>query len=332
MKRHQQTWTGIVAAFGLLLLILDTKSAIAGVNEGLKLSFYTVIPSLFPFLILSFLVNRAFCGIPIPILTPLGKLCNMPIGSESVLLLGFLGGYPVGAECIKNAYISGNITEFDAKRMLGFCSNAGPAFIFGMCSCLFSSAKIPWVIWAVHIISALLVGCILPRSKQSTCRLPTNKPASISDAVQQSLKTIGNVCAWVIVFRVIIQFVLRWFLWILPPIGQITIAGILELANGCNSLYSIPFEPKRFILSTVFLGLGGLCVAMQTVSVTKELGIGMYFPGKVLQSIISFLIAIILQKPLFPADESISIPLYIPAILLFFIALIIISLYKSKKQ
>lgn len=331
MKTRQQIWTGIAAAIGLLFLILDTKTAIAGANEGLTLSLCTVVPSLFPFLILSFLINKAFSGMPIPILAPLGKLCNVPKGAESVLILGFLGGYPVGAECVKNAYLSGNISGSDAHRMLGFCSNAGPAFIFGMCGSLFSSVKTLWIIWVIHIISAMIVGCVLPRNKQSTSSLPANTTVSITAAVHQSLKTIGNICAWVIVFRVIIKFITQWFLWIFPQTAQITVTGILELTNGCSALYSMPVEAVRFILCSVFLSLGGLCVAMQTVSVTKELGTGMYFPGKILQCIFSFLLAILFQHGLFSANEVIRISIFIPIMLSIFAAIIIISLYKSKK-
>ena len=49
MKSRNQLWTGLTGAAGMLVLILDAKTALAGAKEGIQLCLYTVIPSLFPF-------------------------------------------------------------------------------------------------------------------------------------------------------------------------------------------------------------------------------------------------------------------------------------------
>ena len=88
-------------------------------------------------------------------------------------------------------------------------------------------------------------------------------------------------------FRVILGFTEHWFLWLLPPVFQTVITGILELTNGCLSLAQIESVPLRFLLAAGFLSFGGICVAMQTDSVIGELSLRKYCIGKLLQTILS---------------------------------------------
>lgn len=103
---------------------------------------------------------------------------------------------------------------------------------------------------------------------------------------------MAGVCGWIIMFRILVAILDRWFLWLLPESVRLLLIGSLELANGCHSLLQSQAEAARFILSAVILGFGGICVCMQTVSVTGKLGTGWYFPGKVLQSVVSLILSV----------------------------------------
>lgn len=142
---------------------------------------------------------------------------------------------------------------------------------------------------------------------------------------------MAEVCAWVVLFRVVIAFSQRWFLWLLPQTAQTVLIGLLELSNGCISLVAVPAESLRFILCAFFLGCGGLCVGMQTVSVVGKLGTGAYFPGKLLQSTYSLLAAILIQKMIFPQSHPAATPL-IAALLTGIAATTVVILRKSKKR
>jgi sporulation integral membrane protein YlbJ len=304
MKSRHQLWTGIIGAVGMLVLILDAKTALTGAKEGIELCLYTVIPSLFPFFILSILINRSLTGKTFRLLRPIGKLCGIPEGAETLFLLGLLGGYPVGAQSISEAYHAKTLNRNDARRMLGFCNNAGPAFIFGMVGSLFDRPLIPWLLWGIHIVSGFLVGCILPGKSRSSCRPTQGSPITIPQALEKSVKTMALVCGWVIVFRVVFAFLQRWFLWLFPIDVQIWFTGILELSNGCFALHAITSHGTRFVVSAGILAFGGICVAMQTMSVTGELGTGMYFPGKLLQCCISIILAVISLQFIFNATQQ----------------------------
>lgn len=302
MKEKKRMIMGVVSAIGMLLLILDIKTATAGAQEGVTLCLTVLIPSLFPFFLLSMLIGNSLTGARISFMRPVSKLCGIPDGGESLLLLGFAGGYPVGAKAVAQAYESGQLQRSDAHRLLGFCSNAGPAFIFGMTSMLFTSATVPWLLWLIHIISAILTGWLLPDKRTSSCTLTKAVPLTIPQALDQSIRTMAGVCGWVILFRVILSFCQRWLFRYIPLDLQILLTGLLELSNGFTSLRSILTPGMRFLLCSIFLSFGGVCVGMQTVSVTQKLGTGRYFQGKLLQCLFSIFLSLSIMRLVFPAD------------------------------
>ena len=290
---------GFMSALGMLILILDSKTALTGASEGVALCIRTVIPSLFPFFLLSGILVNSLMGSRLPILRPVGRRLGIPEGAESLLISGLLGGYPVGAKCIRDAWNNGGISQKDANRMLWFCCNAGPAFLFGMAAPLFSTCS-GWILWGIHIFSALLIGSFLPGKSTESAKLPEHSGFSLSRSLMDALKVTAQVCGWILIFRVLLAFLERWFLWILPVWLQVTVTGFLELSNGCLELTKIDSEPIRFLLCSAMLSLGGCCVALQTLSVTQGLDFRGYCWGKLLQTGLSILLSSIYLKYLSP--------------------------------
>lgn len=329
MNKQKILFPGVVAAFLMLIIIFDTRTAIISAQEGVALCMRTIIPSLFPFFVLTGVINSCLIGQNFRQLQPLGRLTKTPKGAESLLILGFLAGYPMGAQLITQAYADGKLTKGTARRMLGFCNNAGPAFLFGILSPLFSAGNIVWVLWGIHILSALIVGCILPSEATVSTEIFPGHGISLPSALQRAIKATCSVCGWVILFRVVLGFCNRWFLWLLPISAQVLFSGFLELSNGCVMLQSVSNESIRFVLAAMMLSFGGLCVGMQTTSVTEGLGTGWYFPGKVLQTAITLALSLLIQPVLFSDSEMF---LYAPTVLLCLIALLLVFVYILRKK
>lgn len=290
--KNKNRVTGIAAALGMMLLILDSRTALSGAQEGIELCLKTVVPSLLPFIFLSILLTGAFLGMPLPLLGPLGRFCGIPKGAESILAAAFLGGYPVGAQSVATAFGGGQLSREDAQRMLSFCSNAGPAFLFGMTASVFSDRRTAWVLWLIHIVSAILVSRVFPRNSPSKAALSPAPAPGITDSLMKTLRVMAAICGWVILFRVVTAFLTRWFLWMLPSDLQVAVIGLLELSNGCCSLHLVRDERIRFLLCSGVLAFGGLCVGMQTRSVTAGLSLRYYYLGKILQTVFSLALAV----------------------------------------
>lgn len=213
------------------------------------------------------------------------------MGAESLLIPAFLGGYPVGAQNVAAAFRSGQLTKPEAERLLSFCSNAGPAFLFGMAAAMFPRRWMAWALWGIHIVGALFAALLIPGKPAAPVRLTKTSPHSPASALNTAITVMATVCGWVVLFRVLLAFLKRWIFWILPAAVQVAVTGILELSNGCCELLAVTDVSARFCICSGILAFGGLCVTMQTVSVTAGLSLKPYFWGKLLQTLFSLALA-----------------------------------------
>lgn len=330
MSRIKKTVLPGTAVLCLIILIIDARTAFIGAQEGVQLCIQSVVPSLFPFFIISGLISKYCSTLRSPVLNPIMKLCGLPGETTSLLIIGSLGGYPVGAKSISDAYVHGEISLYQARRMLGFCNNAGPSFVFGMIAGYFSGQIYGLYIFLILVTSSIIAGSVIPKIQYGDAK-SNPKALPKTNTLETSIKAIVSVCSWVILFRIIITFLKNWFLWMLPDICQFIVIGLLELSNGCLSLGNISNDGLRFIIGTAMLSFGGLCVYMQIVAVTEHTGTGWYLPGKLLQCLFSISISIIIQYILFDASQRISILyIFIPIALLLPILLGI--KYNEKKK
>lgn len=281
---------GIAAFAGMIVLILDGKTATAGAYDGIVICIQTVIPSLFPFFILSNLITATYTGTKMKILHPISKLCRLSDGQESLVIPAFLGGYPVAAQTIAQGWRSGQIEKQEAERLMGFCNNAGPSFLFGMASVMFPQNWMAWALWGIHIVSAIITARFIPGKRSCESKIPLQN-VSLPNALRSAVSAMASVCGWVVFFRVMIAFLNRWILWMIPKSWQVLAIGILELSNGCMQLPQISDVGLRFIVCSGMLAFGGLCVMMQVSSAAQGLSLKCFFIGKLIQTAVSIVLS-----------------------------------------
>lgn len=288
----RKTVTALFSSLGILILILDGQTALRGASMGLALCIRAVIPSLFPFLFLCSVLTGSLWGSQSPLLRPLCRKLGIPAGAESILLAAWLGGYPAGAQVIGQAYREQGLIRDDAHHLLRFCSNAGPAFLFGMTAVQFSRLSDLWALWLIQISASLLTGFLHLHRPTGPAALP-RKDASIPRLLASSVRTMGILCGWILLFRMISEYLVRWFLWYFPSEIQVIFSGILELSNGCCSLSAIPDPGFRFCVCSGLLSFGGICVVMQTASILHGLSIKPYLAGKLIQTALSLVLSLL---------------------------------------
>ena len=101
-----------------------------------------------------------------------------------------------------------------------------------------------------------------------------------------SLKAMASVCAWIVIFRTLLTILNRWLLWLFPTIWKVLFSGLLELSNGCLELSYIQNPAIKLIIAAIILCAGGLCVAVQTISVSPSVNHKTYYIGKAIQTAI----------------------------------------------
>ena len=120
---------GIVILLMLSALVMHTEQSVSAAREGVSLCINVILPSLFPFFVVSTL------AVELGLIEHAGKLIERfmyPLfhvnGScAGAFLLGIIGGYPVGARTAISLYRKGQCSRDEAERMLSFCNNSGPA-------------------------------------------------------------------------------------------------------------------------------------------------------------------------------------------------------------
>lgn len=293
-------------AFSILLMILllsNSKLAAEAAQEGVNQCLRVIIPSLFPFFVAANLMLSS--GTAELLSRLLGRavrrLFRLPKQAATPLVLGFLGGYPIGAKTAVTLYEQGDLNEKQAEYMLGFCSNTGPAIFLGLIGgSLFPNAALPLLLYGIHMASAVLTGIFMRRAMpplRSTDASISAPSGNFLTAVQQAASSTMKICGLVLFFSVFIPLVLHWVP--LPETGagevlRVLLTGTLDLPSGIRALTALPEPATRFLLSCAFVNWSGLCIHMQTYSVVAPSGLsmGLYWRGKALQSALAVLLSL----------------------------------------
>ena len=107
----------LAATLGLMFFPQESMQA---ARDGLTLCYNVIIPSLFPFFVLSSLVvELGLAGYLGRLLEPVMRpLFNVSGACASAFALGFIGGYPVGAKTAISLYEKGMCSKTEAERLL----------------------------------------------------------------------------------------------------------------------------------------------------------------------------------------------------------------------
>lgn len=165
----------LLLSLALLLAFLLSPAACAeGVRNGLRLAAQQAIPALFPFFVAGNLLVRSGAAASLSRLAarPLAWLYRLPPAAASAVILGLLGGYPVGASAVAALLEQKQLDCPAAERVLSFCNCTSPGFCIALCGlAVCGNAQIGAMLYGVHIVATLLVGLITARKTRSSSSL-----------------------------------------------------------------------------------------------------------------------------------------------------------------
>ncbi len=299
----------LCAFFGL---VICPEAASGGAKAGLFLCSGVIIPSLFPFAVLSNVLMEL--GLPQRLgkaFAPVTKrLFGVSGTGSTAFFLGIAGGYPLGAISVSELYAKGTLQKKEAEKLLGFCNNCGPAFIISVAgSAVFGNVKIGFYLYLVHVISALLTGVLLRGGRdRGLIPSPPSKSeglsAAFTDSVKRAAAAMVTVCGFVVFFSVLVG--------LLDEVGTLSslsgaisahlktelhfsrslLTGFLELGTGTSSLIGLSVNAANLSLCSLIIGWGGISVHAQAAAVIRESGLApaRHTLGKLLHGVLSALI------------------------------------------
>ena len=299
--------------FSLALLLRRADVAANCMREGLSLCTRAIVPSLFPFMVLSELLVASGAGewLSTPIARPLGKLLGLSRAGCCAVVLGMLCGFPVGARCAILSYQNGGLTRKECERTLACSSIPSSAFLISTVgTTLWKDAKFGTRLYLSAILSALLSGIFLyalqkrrdKGQKSNRAYLPSNirfevgmLPSSIKNATLNTLL----VCAYVVFFSTLtgtVGLILGRFR--ADETTHAILASLLELSGGVSAASALADRPFALVLTGAAVGWSGISVHCQILSLCDglELSTRPYLIAKLLQAVMCPLIMILLGR------------------------------------
>lgn len=289
---------GCLALGALLLwLLADAVGVRAAVEQALELCAQSVIPALFPFLVVtSALLSLGLGELAAPWLAGLMEpLFRVPGAGSAALVLGLVGGYPIGAATAGRLYQEGVVSRQEGERLLTFCNNSNPVFLISVLGVgVFGSLRTGIWLWLIHVLSALLTGLAFRGHGKTAGRRPLTRPAAfravslpmaLVEAVESSLRGMLSVCAFVTFFYVLARP--------LAALGGRTGAALVGLVELFSLTPLLTADTWGFILAAGMAGWGGFSVLCQTAAVLEGSGLSARYclRGKAVQGLLSAILA-----------------------------------------
>lgn len=293
-----------------ILFLYYPSVSVSAAKDGIEICTTAIIPSLFPFFILTNLWYNI--GVMQKLSDVFGRLTSiafhLPPAASAPLIFGTLSGFPVGAQTAIRLYEDGKLSKSETEQTLMFCSNAGPAFVIGFIgNTVFQNQSIGFVLWTIHLLGAAIIGIVFrpkvhPHKKVeiSDKEYSLKILPSLTQAISKAGTSIFAVCIFIISFTILIRHLQNVVpLQFRNSLMFTILYGIIELSSGSVMLTTI--DPHvAFVAISGLLAWSGLCVHCQVLSSTDtgSLRFVKYFCGKSLHAALSVALACLIAPSL----------------------------------
>ena len=288
----------------LILMLLHPEITVKGASNGLLLWYSSVVPALFPFMVLSSLIvaSGSLSVLMAPARLVLGPLLGLSAEGCYTLLSGLVCGFPMGAKTCADFLSRGQISLKEGKFLMAVCNHASPMFLLGYVYPLFHGNLPLWKLLAAVYGPALLLALparLLYRNGAPTGRKPKmqgiaepqeipgpNPPSpnqsnpgnlSADEAILSSVEVLCRIGGLLILFSIAVEF-LRGARQ-LPAGLRLFLMGAMEMTTGIRELAAalpFPYSAAAACASLTFGGLSGIFqtkAALGAIAQKKKAGL-----------------------------------------------------------
>ena len=308
-RRYGQIFFLFLAAATLILGLGFSEICAKGVSRGIDLAVSKLIPSLFPFMVISdMILNSQASELLSRVLgKPFSKLFGVSYEGGSAFVFGSLFGFPVGLLFALGLYEDGKIDLRELMRLSLFVSMPSPAFfISAVGEGYFGSTRFGIALYLCAFCSNILIGIVTRGlfckfEKEYFCLRgwgeKREKNNAFISAVTSSARSLFSISSFVVFFSMI------------GAVAEHTLApyvdngaffsllfGAMEMTGGVAKAAALGV--KGAPLAAAILGFSGISVLCQLISVTKNyrLPIGAYIVAKLFCASSGFLSATLLIR------------------------------------
>ena len=296
----QKIFNGIIITISIFVLIelsIQKSLIYSSIMNALCLWVYNLIPSLFPFFIISdILINYNITSYIPKIIKSFCKcIFNITDNMLTILILSMISGFPSNARNTRTLYDKGLITAEEANHILMFSHFANPIFILTTIAVFFfHNEKVGVILLITHYLSNIILGICL-RNKFSYENSIISNQFNYSDfgsvfvtAIKKAVDTILTICGIIVVFLMLSTIIVSTFKFNIYD--QMIVKGIFEITIGIEDLSKIPMAiDYKLVIASMILAFGGISVHVQVFSQIAGTKIKYiyFFVGRMYQMIIA---------------------------------------------
>lgn len=255
--------TGLLVA---ALLLMKPEAAANGAREAMVHWYYTVAPSLFPFMaLLPLLTCDAAAHAYECLLGPITRrLYRLPGAAASALAVGMVAGSPAGCFAASRAASAG-MTRGQAQRLAIACCGMSPAFLIsGVGAVMLGSPSYGFILLRAQLLTQLLLPLFLRPFFKDSSPIQYSAPPSPTPPVLAIL----NICGYMTLFGAIAA-ALSSLLG--ESAGNICLC-LLDITSGTRIISNINMKILYKIAALAALtGFGGLSICAQNLSALREI-------------------------------------------------------------
>lgn len=312
MKLKYLFATAVLVIFGAALVACPSKY-ILECYGGIAMWAESVVPSLFPFMIITSLLIAT--GFTEKISTPLSGICSkvkLPPSALPLFMMSCMSGYPAGSRCVAEYYKKGLIDSNDTKKLSVLCSTSGPLFIVGTVGVkAYGDSLKGYILLAVCLgtvaITSVIYCMVSPQRSTSRLLKPRESRSNLlADSFYGAVTAILLAGSFIVFFYTLSKVLADMHIFaplefILSPVfGQecagALCTGIVEATGGCFALadaggfFALP-------LTGFLITFGGTSIVLQQMCFLEKCGVSYSFFifFKLAQGVVCFFVLCLVQ-------------------------------------
>lgn len=241
----------------------------AAVISGMNLAAMRIIPTLFPFMILS---DYWIASFNISKNSFIGKIFRKAFKINQSLITAFLtgafAGFPLGVKTAVDLYNEGAITREELERISPIVNLPSLAFVIsGVGLGIYNDIMIGILLYSVVLISSIIVAIIqgIGRKYSNYSSVISRQMFDLTNSIRKAGCSSLNICFYIIFFSAVIGLA---SVIIKNGILLAVISSFFEIGNATSiiSNTSFVFRGTRLILTAFALGFSGFSVHLQAFS------------------------------------------------------------------
>lgn len=227
----------------MFLVLLFPTLTMDAASDACRLFVRSVMPGLFPYMVLSLML-----------------LSRMPANLPPwlIILIGWCGGSPTGAKLLA---LQPEMNRQTQKFIALSCATMSPMFLLGTIGTWLDSRMAGLVVLLAVIAGGGMTALITGRPVRDHDGAPIkfSSPLTLGQALDQAANTMLLVCGTMVMFRVLAALAAQAFPWMSLPLTT-----MLEVTTGVSEIARFPLPlPFRTAMIAGCTGFGGMAIILQ---------------------------------------------------------------------